>query len=215
MAKFKTKYQEIWWQLIDWNFFKNIFSILWRSGKSTNLNEFCPNFKLLILEIFVAENSNKHFCKLDKILRNFPSWHVFVSVTVFKKFRFEICNFKHLSFNEKATRCDQGYRKCYFDNILAKNTVILFLFSKINNCKTFVLNKWWMWVKLIKFNWRRILRNLRSLKCQRSWNFVNPLRTMPRLNGIFTECQDCCDVIINMIVAFSKCSFLKYRNSTA
>ena len=36
-------------------------------------------------------------------------------------------------------RCPcQGYRKYYFDNILAKNTVILFLFSKINNCKTFV-----------------------------------------------------------------------------
>ena len=138
MAKFKTKYQEIWWQMFDWNFFKNIFSILWKTRKSTILNEFFQNFKLLILEIFVAEISNKHFCKLDKILRNFPSWHVFVFVTVFKKFRFEICNFKHWSFNEKATRCDQGYRKYYFDNILAKNTVILLLFSKINNCKTFV-----------------------------------------------------------------------------
>ena len=32
----------------------------------------------------------------------------------------------------------QGYQKYHFDKFLAKNTIILFLFSKINNCKTFV-----------------------------------------------------------------------------
>ena len=89
--------QEIWGQMIDWKFFKNIFSTLWKSRKSTNLIKICQNFQFLTFVIFVAEISNKQFCKLDKILRNFPSWHVFVFVTVFKKFGFEICNFKHWS----------------------------------------------------------------------------------------------------------------------
>ena len=37
--------------------------------------------------------SNKHFCKLDKILRNFPSWQNFVFVTVYGIFGFEFCHF--------------------------------------------------------------------------------------------------------------------------
>ena len=90
---------------MDWKFFKNIFSTLWKSRKSTNLIKFCQNFQFLTFVIFVAEISNKHFCKLDKILRNFPSWQNFVFVTVFKKFGFEICNFKHWS-------CDILERYC-------------------------------------------------------------------------------------------------------
>ena len=35
----------------------------------------------------------------------------------------------------------QGYRKYYFDKILAKNTIILFLYLKINNCITFFPKK--------------------------------------------------------------------------
>ena len=89
--------QEIWGQMSDWKFFKNIFSTLSKSRKSTNLIKFCQNSQFLTFVIFVAEISNRHFCKLDKILRNFPSWHFFVFVTVFKKFGFEICDFKHRS----------------------------------------------------------------------------------------------------------------------
>ena len=97
--------QEIWGQMIDWKFFKNLFSTLWKSRKSTNLIKFHQNFQFLTFVIFVAEISNKHCCKLDKILRNFSSCHFFVFVTVFKKFGFEICNFKHWS-------CDILERYC-------------------------------------------------------------------------------------------------------
>ena len=97
--------QEIWGQMIDWKFFKNIFSTLWKSRKSTNLIKFYQNFHFLTFVIFVAEISNKHFCKLDKILRNFPSWHFFVFVTVFMKFGFEICNFKHWSYDILERYC--------------------------------------------------------------------------------------------------------------
>ena len=103
--------QEIWGQMIDWKFFKNIFSTLWKSRKSANLIKFCQNFQFLTFVIFVAEISNKHFCKLDKILRNFPSWHFFVFVTVFKKFGFEICNLKHWS-------CDILERYCIGNKVL-------------------------------------------------------------------------------------------------
>ena len=43
--------------------------------------------------VTVVEISNKHFCKLDKILRNFPSWQNFVFVTVYEIFGFEFCHF--------------------------------------------------------------------------------------------------------------------------
>ena len=45
--------------------------------------KFYQNFQFPTFVIFVAEISNKHFCKLDKldeILRNFRSWQIFVFV---------------------------------------------------------------------------------------------------------------------------------------
>ena len=56
--------------------------------------KFCQNLHFLTFVIFVAEISNKHFCKLDKILRNFCSWQIFVLVTVYEIFGFEFCHFK-------------------------------------------------------------------------------------------------------------------------
>ena len=35
--------------------------------------KFCQNLHFPTFVIFVAQISNKHFCKLDEILRNFPS----------------------------------------------------------------------------------------------------------------------------------------------
>ena len=57
----------------------------------------------------------KHFCKLDKNLRNFSSWQFFVFETVFKIFGFEIRDFKQWS-------CDilENYCPCVFLN----NTVV-------------------------------------------------------------------------------------------
>ena len=55
--------------------------------------KFCQNLQFLTFVIFVAEISNKHFCKLDRILRNFPSWQIFVFVTVYEIFGFEFCHF--------------------------------------------------------------------------------------------------------------------------
>ena len=63
------------------------------------------NFQFLTFVIFVAEIPNKHFCKLDKILRNFCTWQFFVFVTVLKIFGFEIRNFKQWS-------CDILERYC-------------------------------------------------------------------------------------------------------
>ena len=52
--------------------------------------KFCQNFQFLtfVIFVFVAEISNKDFCKLDKTLRNFCSWQFFVFVTVSKIFGF-------------------------------------------------------------------------------------------------------------------------------
>ena len=51
------------------------------------------NLQFLTFLVTVVEISNKHFCKLDKILRNFPSWQNFVFVTVYEIFGFEFCHF--------------------------------------------------------------------------------------------------------------------------
>ena len=51
--------------------------------------KFCQNFQFLTFVIFVAEISNDHFCKLDKIVRNFCSWQFFVFVTVLKIYGFK------------------------------------------------------------------------------------------------------------------------------
>ena len=80
-------------QMIDWQFFKNIFSTLWKPRKSTNLIKFRQSFQFPTFVTFFAKQIK------NKILRNVPSWQFFVFVTVFKKFGFEICNFKHWSCN--------------------------------------------------------------------------------------------------------------------
>ena len=59
--------------------------------------KFCQNFQFLTFVIFVAEISNKQFCKLDKFLRNFCAEQFFVFVTVSKIFGFENRNFKQWS----------------------------------------------------------------------------------------------------------------------
>ena len=59
--------------------------------------KFCHNLPFLTFLIFVAEISKKLFCKLYKILANFPSWQIFVFVTVLKIFEFENGNFKQWS----------------------------------------------------------------------------------------------------------------------
>ena len=51
------------------------------------------NLQFLTFLVTVVEFSNKHFCKLDKILRNFPNWQNFVFVTVYEIFGFEFCHF--------------------------------------------------------------------------------------------------------------------------
>ena len=118
-------------QMIDWNFSKIYFQfrvqILYR--KSTTLIKFCQNFHFLTFAIFIAKTSNKHFRKLDKNLRNFPSWHFFVSVTVFKKFRFEICNFKHWS-------CDISERY----GTTSENTTVHHQYNSMVWSKLLILN---------------------------------------------------------------------------
>ena len=44
-----------------------------RDKKSANLMKFGQNLQFLTFVTFVAEISNKNFCKLDKIQRNFCS----------------------------------------------------------------------------------------------------------------------------------------------
>ena len=83
--------------------FQFCVQILYR--KSSNWIKFCQKFHSLTFVIFVPKISNKQFRKLDKVLRNFPSWHFFVFVTVFKKFRFEICNLRNWSCNKSERYC--------------------------------------------------------------------------------------------------------------
>ena len=52
--------------------------------------ELCQNVQILTYVDFVTEISNKHFCKLDEIRRNFPSCQKFVVVTVCELFDFEL-----------------------------------------------------------------------------------------------------------------------------
>ena len=56
--------------------------------------KFCQNLLFLTFALSVAEISNKHFCKLDEILRNFPSWQISVFMTVYDIFGFEFGHFK-------------------------------------------------------------------------------------------------------------------------
>ena len=54
------------------------------------------NLQFLTFLVTVVELSYYqifHFCKLDKILRNFPSWQNFVFVAVYEIFGFEFCHF--------------------------------------------------------------------------------------------------------------------------
>ena len=54
----------------DWlKIFQNYFFNFVKSIKSGNLIKFSQNFQFLTFVIFVAEIPNKHFCKLDKILK--------------------------------------------------------------------------------------------------------------------------------------------------
>ena len=71
--------------------------------------KFCQNFQFLTFVIFVAEISNKHFCKLDKILRNFCSWQFFVFVRVLKVFEFETRNFKKWSCDTLEHYCTRNH----------------------------------------------------------------------------------------------------------
>ena len=59
--------------------------------------KFCQNLQFLIFVIFVAEISNKHFCELDKLLRNVCSRQIFVFMTVYEIFGFEFFHFKQWS----------------------------------------------------------------------------------------------------------------------
>ena len=70
--------------------------------------KFCQNFHFLTFVIFVAEISNKHFCKLDKIRRNFCSWKFFVFETVLKIFGFETRNFKKWSCDALEHYCTRS-----------------------------------------------------------------------------------------------------------
>ena len=56
--------------------------------------KFCENLQFLTFVIFVAGISNKLFCELDKISRNYPSWQIFVFLTVYEIFGFEFGHFK-------------------------------------------------------------------------------------------------------------------------
>ena len=47
--------------------------------KKGKFDEFTKDLQFLI---FVAEIPNKHFCKLDKNRRSFPSWQFFVFVKI-------------------------------------------------------------------------------------------------------------------------------------
>ena len=71
--------------------------------------KFCQNFQFLTFVIFVAEVSNKHFCKLDKIFRNFCSWQFFVFVTVLKIFGFETRNFEKWSCDTLEHYCTRNH----------------------------------------------------------------------------------------------------------
>ena len=67
--------------------------------------KFCHNFEFLTFVVFVAKTSNKLFCELDKLLRNFCSWQMFVFVRVYEIFSFEVCNFKQWSCNVSERYC--------------------------------------------------------------------------------------------------------------
>ena len=72
--------------------------------------------QFLTFLVTVVELSNKHFCKLKKILRNFPSWQTFVFVAVYEMIGFEFCHFlprgcNILELYSKTTS------RCYFKEV--------------------------------------------------------------------------------------------------
>ena len=73
--------------------------------------KFCQNFQFLTFVIFVAEIPNKHFCKLDKILKKTFVADNFLNLSVLEKFGFENRNFKRWS-------CDILERYCAIISLL-------------------------------------------------------------------------------------------------
>ena len=61
---------------------KKINSKLLNFRKTPILTKIFQNLQFSTFLVTVVEISNKHFCKLDKVFRNFPSWQKFVFVTV-------------------------------------------------------------------------------------------------------------------------------------
>ena len=79
------------------SFSNNFFNFMEIQKKNTKLNKFCQNLQFLTVVFFVTEISNWHFCKLDKLFRDFLSWQFLVFLIVLKIVWFEICIFAQLS----------------------------------------------------------------------------------------------------------------------
>ena len=65
--------------------------------KTQNSIKFPQNWLFPTFLIWVVKFSNKHFCKLDKIPRNFWSWQLFAFETVYEICGFEVCHFNQWS----------------------------------------------------------------------------------------------------------------------
>ena len=74
--------------------------------------KFCLILQFLTFVVFVADISNKHFCKVDKILSNFYSLQSFVLETVYKLFGFESGHFKQLGCDILERYCISVYIVC-------------------------------------------------------------------------------------------------------
>ena len=72
---------------------KKNYSKVLNFRKNSNFIKNLLKFAISSFLVTVVEISNKHLCKLDKILRNFSSWQNFVFVTVYEVFGFEFCYF--------------------------------------------------------------------------------------------------------------------------
>ena len=90
--------------LWDWGLFfefqtfrKNYLEPIQISKKNEFWINFGQNLPFLTFLILVVEVSNKDFCKLDQILRNFSYWQNCVFAIVF-----EICEFENRIFRQRS-----------------------------------------------------------------------------------------------------------------
>ena len=147
--------------------------------KNTNLIKFCQNLQFLTNVFFVTEISNRHFCKLDKFLRNFLNWQFFVFLIVFEIDWFETCIFAQLSCDMLEGYCRTFLVTCTLITKACSITLRLFSVRRSMNSSLPAMQqascRWWMMNAIFMLNHIAFLYQFNSHHNELnyvSWNVI-------------------------------------------